>query len=290
MDKSIVATVPPPGSHWVGDGFHVRSLFSYQANTARNSPFLMLDYGAPTEFAPARQPRGVGPHPHRGIETVTIAYAGEVAHRDSHGGGGVIGAGDVQWMTAGGGLLHEEFHSPAFTAQGGVMQMAQLWINLPRAQKMTAPAYQSIVAADIPKLPLPNGAGVMRVIGGQYGQALGPAHTRSPLLVADARLLAGAQWRWSVPQGWNALLVVLEGQVIAGQGEHRATLNAAQHLACSREGDGLALEAEQDSLVLLLAGEPIDEPVVGYGPFVMNTREEIMQAMHDFNAGQFGRM
>ena len=290
MDKTIVTTASPPASHWVGDGFHVRSLFSYQANTAVNSPFLMLDYGAPTTFTPTTQPRGVGPHPHRGIETVTIAYAGEVAHRDSHGGGGTIGPGDVQWMTAGGGLLHEEFHSPAFSASGGVMHMAQLWVNLPAAQKMTAPAYQAIVAADIPTWELPERAGQLRVIGGSYQGFNGPAHTRSPLLVADARLRAGVAWRWDIPEGWNALLVVMQGEVRVGEGAHSRTIKDAQHVACSRAGDGLAVQAQQDSLVLLLAGEPIDEPVVGYGPFVMNSREEIMQAMKDFNDGKFGHM
>lgn len=290
MDKSILARVSPPSSHWVGDGFHVRSLFSYQADTARNSPFLMLDYGAPTEFAPAKQARGVGAHPHRGIETVTLAYSGEVAHRDSHGGGGVIGPGDVQWMTAGSGLLHEEFHSPAFTAQGGVMHMVQLWVNLPRAQKMTPPAYQAIVAAQIPEVELPDGAGRMRVIGGHYEQVQGPAQTRSPLLVADANLRAGCAWRWVIPDGWNALLVVLSGALRVGEGTAQVELSAAQHVAASRQGDGLRVQADADSQVLLLAGEPIDEPVVGYGPFVMNTRAEIMQAMHDFNAGLFGRM
>lgn len=289
MDKTLLARIDPPHPHWVGDGFHVRSLFSYQARTQENSPFLMLDHGEPEFFGPTRQPRGVGAHPHRGIETVTLAYSGEVAHRDSTGGGGVIGPGDVQWMTAGAGLLHEEFHSPAFSAAGGTMHMAQLWVNLPARDKMTPPTYQAIVAADIPQVDLPEG-GHMRVIGGRYGEVAGPARTRSPLLVADARLPSGAAWRWAVPEGWNALLVVLQGELRLGAAGEGPTLKTSQHVVCSREGDGLSMQAMQDSLLLLLAGEPLDEPVVGYGPFVMNSRDEIMQAMRDFNDGKFGRM
>lgn len=290
MDKALLARVQAPRPHWVGDGFHVRSLFSYAERTRENSPFLMLDHGEPAHFSPAQQARGVGAHPHRGIETVTLAYAGEVAHRDSTGGGGVIGPGDVQWMTAGGGILHEEFHSPAFTAAGGVMHMAQLWINLPAREKMTPAGYQAIAASEMPSFELPEGAGQMRVIGGRYGEVQGPARTRSPLLVADARLNAGRAWRWAVPEGWNALLVVLQGAVTVGQGDDACALGVSEHVVCARPGDGVSLQATRDSLVLLLSGEPLDEPVVGYGPFVMNSREEIMQAMQDFNDGKFGRM
>ena len=285
--KSVRQIFDPPSGHWVGDGFPVRSLFSYHQQAQAISPFLLLDYAGPYAFDPAQQPRGVGVHPHRGIETVTVVYHGEVSHRDSAGGGGTIGPGDVQWMTAGGGILHEEFHSPQFTHSGGVLQMVQLWVNLPAADKMTPATYQSIEAAQIPNIELPNGAGQLRVIGGQFGEHRGPAHTFSPLCVADARLHAGATASLLVPEGWNAQLVVLEGEVQVGDA---SPAGVAQVINLSAEGQDIEVTAIGDALVLLLAGEPIQEPVVGYGPFVMNTREEIVQAMRDFESGQFGQM
>ena len=285
--KSVRQIFDPPSGHWVGDGFPVRSLFSYHQQAQAISPFLLLDYAGPYAFDPAQQPRGVGVHPHRGIETVTVVYHGEVSHRDSAGGGGTIGPGDVQWMTAGGGILHEEFHSPQFTRRGGVLQMVQLWVNLPAADKMTPATYQSIEAAQIPNIELPNGAGQLRVIGGQFGEHRGPAHTFSPLCVADARLHAGATASLLVPEGWNAQLVVLEGEVQVGDA---SPAGVAQVINLSAEGQDIEVTAIGDALVLLLAGEPIQEPVVGYGPFVMNTREEIVQAMRDFESGQFGQM
>ena len=285
--KSVRQIFDPPSGHWVGDGFPVRSLFSYHQQAQAISPFLLLDYAGPYAFDPAEQPRGVGVHPHRGIETVTVVYHGEVSHRDSAGGGGTIGPGDVQWMTAGGGILHEEFHSPQFTRRGGVLQMVQLWVNLPAADKMTPATYQSIEAAQIPNIELPNGAGQLRVIGGQFGEHRGPAHTFSPLCVADARLHAGATASLLVPEGWNAQLVVLEGEVQVGDA---SPAGVAQVINLSAEGQDIEVTAIGDALVLLLAGEPIQEPVVGYGPFVMNTREEIVQAMRDFESGQFGQM
>ena len=285
--KSVRQIFDPPSGHWVGDGFPVRSLFSYHQQAQAISPFLLLDYAGPYAFDPAQHPRGVGVHPHRGIETVTVVYHGEVSHRDSAGGGGTIGPGDVQWMTAGGGILHEEFHSPQFTRRGGVLQMVQLWVNLPAADKMTPATYQSIEAAQIPNIELPNGAGQLRVIGGQFGEHRGPAHTFSPLCVADARLHAGATASLLVPEGWNAQLVVLEGEVQVGDA---SPAGVAQVINLSAEGQDIEVTAIGDALVLLLAGEPIQEPVVGYGPFVMNTREEIVQAMRDFESGQFGQM
>ena len=284
--KSVSRVFDPPSGHWVGDGFPVRSLFSYHEHTDAISPFLLLDFAGPYEFAPAQQPRGVGVHPHRGIETVTIVYHGEVAHQDSSGGGGTIGPGDVQWMTAGGGILHQEFHSPAFTARGGVLQMVQLWVNLPAASKMTPAGYQSILANQMPHIDLADDAGTLRLIGGQFGDHQGPAHTFSPLCVADAKLNAGKEVRLAVPAGWNTQVVVLEGHLLVG-GQR---VGPAQVINFERAGEDIALHPESDAMVLLLAGQPIQEPVVGYGPFVMNTREEIMQAIRDFESGKFGRM
>jgi quercetin 2,3-dioxygenase len=285
--KQILGVFDPPAGHWVGDGFPVRSLFSYQARAQAISPFLLLDYAGPQDFTPIQQQRGVDTHPHRGIETVSIVYHGEVAHRDSSGGGGTIGPGDVQWMTAGGGILHQEFHSPAFSRSGGPLQMVQLWVNLPAQSKMMPARYQTLVAADIPVVTLPDQAGSLRVIGGEYGGVQGPALTCSPLLVCDARLREGARYTLALTPGWNAMVVVLSGAVCLPDG---AVLSDAQYALCAREGDALTLQAQADSLVLVLSGEPIDEPIAGYGPFVMNTREEIVQAMQDYEAGRFGAM
>ncbi len=289
--KKVVRLSKAPGTHWVGDGFPVQGMFGYQGDTQLRSPFLLLDYAAPTTFAPnTGDPRGVGTHPHRGFETVTIVYDGEVAHRDSTGGGGVIGAGDVQWMTAGSGILHQEFHSAAYSQTGGPFHMVQLWVNLPAKDKMTAPAYQPIVKASIPAVALPDGAGQVRVIAGEYDGRKGAANTFTPMNVWDVQLKAGAQATLPQPEGWNTLLLVQSGTVQVNGQEHGREAQDAQLLTLSREGSTVQLEARTDARVLLLAGEPIDEPVVGYGPFVMNTREEINQAIEDFNAGKFGRM
>ena len=285
--KQVIGTFDPPQGHWVGDGFPVRSLFSYQANAQAISPFLLLDYAGPQDFTPTAGRRGVGTHPHRGIETVSIVYHGEVTHQDSTGAGGTIGPGDVQWMTAGGGILHQEFHSAAFSQRGGRLQMVQLWVNLFAQDKMTPARYQSILASEIPTVALDGGAGRLRVIGGECCGATGPAQTSSPLLVSDAQLNAGATVSLPVPQGWNAIVVVLSGAVALPNG---SVLRDAQYVLWSREGDAVALDVQSDSLVLLLAGQPIDEPIAGHGPFVMNTRAEIMQAVQDFQAGRFGAM
>lgn len=273
--------------HWVGDGFPVRSLFSHHGDGAHVSPFLLADHAGPARFEPADRPRGVGQHPHRGFETVTIVYEGEVEHRDSTGQGGVIGRGDVQWMTAGGGILHEEFHSAEYAGRGGPFEMVQLWVNLPRKDKMTAPGYQGILDADIPAVALPDGAGTLRAIAGDYGGHRGPARTFSPMNVWDLRLNAGKSVELPQPQGWTTLLVVLAGTVMVN-GE--SVLREKQMATLSTEGTGVTLEANGEAKVLLLAGEPIDEPVVGYGPFVMNSPQEISQAIADFNGGRFGRM
>ncbi|MNX35204.1 Quercetin 2,3-dioxygenase [compost metagenome] len=285
--KKILGTYSAPRPHWVGDGFPVRSLFSYDTLGRHASPFLLLDYAGPAPFTPTDQPRGVGQHPHRGFETVTIVYKGEVSHRDSTGQGGTIGPGDVQWMTAGAGILHEEFHSEAFTRDGGELEMVQLWVNLPAKDKMAAPGYQAIVDAQIPSVPLPEGAGSVRVIAGDYLGHKGPARTFTPIDVWDLRLNQGAQVTLPVPEGHTAAVVVLRGTV---QVNGETVVRDAQMVLLDRAGDALTLDANNDAVVLLLSGEPIDEPIVGHGPFVMNTRDEIVQAMKDFGSGKFGQM
>ncbi|EDZ3528401.1 pirin family protein [Salmonella enterica subsp. arizonae] len=285
--KQITGVYTAPRPHWVGDGFPVRSLFSYQSHTQQLSPFLLLDYAGPHTFTPGNEKRGVGEHPHRGFETVTIVYSGEVEHRDSTGRGGVIGPGDVQWMTAGAGILHEEFHSDAFTRQGGELEMVQLWVNLPMKDKMTTPAYQSITQDIIPTVTLPDDAGTMRVIAGRYEEAKGPADTFSPLNVWDMRLLRDRQLTLSQPEGWSTALVVLKGNITLNG---TTPVNEAQLVVLSQQGKTLYFETSSDASVLLLSGEPLNEPIVGYGPFVMNTKQEIAEAVRDFNSGRFGQI
>lgn len=287
--KRIVDITSAPGRHWVGDGFPVHGMFGYNGEAvATRSPFLLLDYGALTSFTPnSGQPRGVGVHPHRGFETVTIVYEGEVAHRDSTGTGGVIGKGDAQWMTAGSGILHEEFHSERYSREGGPFEMVQLWVNLPAKDKMTAPSYQGITDAQIPVVALDDDAGQVRVIAGSVGEHTGPARTFTPMNVLDVRVAAGKQVQLPQPEGWSTLLIVLDGTV---QLNGDAVLRQTQMATLSHEGTDVVIEANTDAKLLLLAGEPIDEPVVGHGPFVMNTRGEIAQAIADFNSGKFGRM
>ncbi|MCB1536380.1 MAG: pirin family protein [Rhodoblastus sp.] len=283
--RKIVSVTPPPSGHWVGDGFPVRSLFSPDSHGDAVSPFLLLDYGGPVEFEPTNKQRGVGVHPHRGFETVTIVYDGAVAHRDSTGAGGEIGPGDVQWMTAASGILHEEFHAPAFAKSGGRFEMAQLWVNLPARHKMAAPGYQSILASDIPTAALPDDAGSVRVIAGAYEGHTGPARTFTPIDVWDVQLKAGKSARLSLPEGHTLNLAVLSGPVtINGD----VTADKAQFVTFSREGCDVLLEAQGDAKILLLSGAPIEEPVAAYGPFVMNTEAEIRQAFADFRAGRFG--
>jgi quercetin 2,3-dioxygenase len=285
--KNILGIYDAPPSHWVGDGFPVRSLFSYRNHGKLLSPFLLLDYAGPADFSPTEHPRGVGQHPHRGFETVTIVYRGEVAHRDSTGQGGTIGSGDVQWMTAGAGILHEEFHSESFTHSGGSLEMVQLWVNLPAKDKMTTPGYQAILNADIPTIALPENAGTVRVISGNYQGHTGPARTFSPMNVWDLRLNQGKRTELSLPDGWSAALVVLHGTVSVNSD---SVVQEAQAVVLDRPGSVIMLEAQADAVVLLLSGEPIDEPVVGQGPFVMNTQKEIDQAIVDFNSGHFGQL
>lgn len=285
--KNILGVYSPAHSHWVGDGFPVRTLFSHDSHGRQLSPFLLLDYAGPAEFPPTDRPRGVGQHPHRGFETVTIVYSGEVAHRDSTGQGGVIGAGDVQWMTAGAGILHEEFHSEGFSRSGGVLEIVQLWVNLPARHKMTPPRYQSIPDREIPAVALPDAAGCARIIAGEFDGHRGPAHTFTPMNIWDLRLTRGACSNLSLPEGWSAALVVLHGTLrVNGQ----VIAREVQVVVLDHAGQRLSIEASDDAVVLLLGGEIIDEPIVGRGPFVMNNQQQIVQAIADFKSGRFGLM
>lgn len=283
-----VAQVYGPGSeHWVGDGFPVRNLFPSNGVQSQIDPFLMLDYAGPYEFPPSEKPRGVGEHPHRGFETVTIAYLGSVAHRDSGGHAGVIGPGDVQWMTAASGVVHEEMHDPEFTRRGGTFEMVQLWVNLPRAYKMTAPRYQNITSAQIPVVDFGEGAQA-RVIAGELHGTKGAAATYTPVNVIDIRLSKGGKGDLQLPAGHNTGIVLLRGTVVLNgvtrlEGEAKLALLSA-------EGDTLTLDAGEETLLLLLSGVPIKEPVASYGPFVMNTRAELMQAFEDYQSGRMGRL
>ncbi|OFS77041.1 quercetin 2,3-dioxygenase [Pseudomonas sp. HMSC08G10] len=285
--KKILGVHRSPHGHWVGDGFPVRSLFTYD-NLARHiSPFLLLDYAGPHDFTPTTARRGVGQHPHRGFETVTIVYQGELEHRDSTGAGGLIGPGDVQWMTAANGILHEEFHSPAFARTGGTLEMVQLWVNLPARDKRAAAGYQTLLAGDIPVVKLQDDAGTLRVIAGDYQGHKGPAQTFTPMDVWDLRLAAGASLQLPIAQGRNAALVVLRGNVRVN-GEREA--GPASLVLLERDGEHVQVQALEDVSLLLLSGEPIDEPIVGYGPFVMNSQAEIAESFDDFQAGRFGQM
>ena len=287
MLKKLVTLRREPESHWVGDGFPVRTLFSYVEMGEELSPFLLLDHAGPAAFPPSTTARGVGFHPHRGFETVTIVFQGELEHRDTAGNAGRIGPGDVQWMTAASGVLHEEMHSREFSRQGGTLQMAQLWVNLPANQKMSAPRYQAIVGADIPSVSLPDGGGSVRVIAGDFAGAKGPARTMTPMDVWDVRLKEGARLEVALLPGHTAALVVLTGAVLLN-GEREATESTLA--VFHREGENLEVDAHRDALLLLLSGEPIREPIVGRGPFVMNTESEIRQAYRDFTDGRMGRL
>jgi quercetin 2,3-dioxygenase len=271
--------------HWVGDGFPVRTIFSYNDRAKEMSPFLLLDYAGPENFPPSEQRRGVGAHPHRGFETVTIVYSGEVEHRDSSGGGGIVRPGDVQWMTAASGIVHEEFHGSAYAKRGGPFEMIQLWINLAAKDKKAPPGYQNITDAQIPRVELPSGGGTVRVIAGNYQGMQGPAHTFSPMNLWDVRLRAGARVEFRVPAGWTTALLVLKGEVRLASGE---TAGGAELAVFEREDETFAVAALEDATLLLLNGQPIEEPIVGQGPFVMNTRAEIDQAMDDYRSGRMG--
>lgn len=286
-DKRLLRVVPRGATHWVGDGFPVHTAFDYRNAGRELSPFLMLDHAGPAIFEPTTtERRGVGEHPHRGFETVTIVYDGEVEHRDSSGGGGLIGPGDVQWMTAASGLVHEEFHARDWAARGGRFHLVQLWVNLPAHSKMSSPGYQALLATDIPTVNLADDAGTARLIAGDGFGARGAARTFTPMQVWDLALRAGRTALLPAHTGRGVALLLLEGQVQL-QGRELASGDLA---VLSLDGDSMALTAEKDARILWLSGEPILEPMVGYGPFVMNTREEIVQAVSDFQAGRMGTM
>ncbi len=283
--RSVEGIHRSTGFHWVGNGFNVSTYFpSAKLPSERVSPFVLMDYGPAKEFTPlARGKRGVGWHPHRGFETVTLAWEGSVAHRDNAGHAGIIGPGDAQWMTAGAGIFHEEYHEEEFTRRGGRMHMMQLWVNLPRKDKAAPPAYQGLEARQFPSVPLPGG-GTVRVIAGEYEGARSPTRTFTPITMLDVRLPAGSELPVALPASYNVLAVVAEGGVTAGD----ATARAGELVLFANDGERLVLTAREDAHVIVLAGEPIGEPIVQYGPFVMNSVEEIEQAIVDVNRGKFG--
>jgi redox-sensitive bicupin YhaK (pirin superfamily) len=285
--KKVVGVYQNKHMHWVGDGFPVYNLFSYDRLGQTISPFLLLDYAAPYRFEPTNAQHGVGTHPHRGFETVTIAYQGEVTHKDSAGGGGTIKAGDVQWMTAGGGILHQEFHSPEFAHDGGLFEMVQLWVNLPAHSKMTPAKYQAIESTQIQSIDLDDVGSELRVIAGQYQDTAGAATTFSPVNVWDGKIVAGQAHTFYVTEGHTTLVVVLSGEVILNDNQR---IEAPSLVVLSREEIDFNVKAEQDSKFLILTGQPLNEPIEGYGPFVMNSKAEIVEAVHDFNSGKFGVM
>ena len=283
--RSVEGVHRSTGFHWVGDGFHVSTYFpSEDLPAERVSPFVLMDYGPAKEFPPmADGKRGVGWHPHRGFETVTLAWQGAVAHRDNAGHAGVIGPGDVQWMTAGAGIFHEEYHEDAFTRRGGRMHMMQLWVNLPRKDKRAQPGYQPITKADIPVVALPKG-GQVRVIAGELDGARGPAHTFTPMTMLDARLKAGDTLSAAFPAAFNALAVVAEGHARVG----KTTAGAGELVLFANDGERIEVTADEPTHLVVLAGEPLNEPIVQYGPFVMNTPDEIRQAIYEVQSGGFG--
>jgi redox-sensitive bicupin YhaK (pirin superfamily) len=285
--KKLLRIHQSSGMHWVGNGFPVRSVFDYNGLGRELSPFLLLDYAAPHEFPPGNEKRGVAGHPHKGFETVTVAYQGELEHRDSSGGGGKIGAGDVQWMTAGNGIVHEEFHSQDFTRAGGTLQMAQLWVNLRAKDKSAKAGYQTLLKAQIPNVALPQDAGTVRVIAGEFGGRKGTAKTFTPINLWDVNLLAGKSAELPLPDGHTTTFLVLSGEVTVN-GEREA--GEGDLAIFARSGDGINVKAKTDAKLLVMDGEPIAEPVVGHGPFVMNSRAEIQQAFEDYQLGRMGEL
>lgn len=280
--KTLTRVQRNPQAHWVGDGFPVRNLLSYNDPSVDLSPFLLLDYAGPRVFEPSTKRRGVGKHPHRGFETVTIVYDGEVEHKDSTGAGGQIGPGDVQWMTAASGVIHEEYHGQKFSRRGGTFELIQVWVNLPARDKMAAPRYQSIRSSEIPKVTLANGAGELRVIAGHYESAIGPAQTHSPLDLWDVRINAGQSVRLPLREGDNTGLFVMHGRIQVVGGAALTPVGPVELAIFSQSGTEVKLQADEETRMLVMSGQPLNEPVVGYGPFVMNTEQEIRQALKDF--------
>ena len=284
--KNILSIHRQGEGHWVGDGFPVHTIFHYQEHPEL-SPFLLLDHAGPADFKSSAKQRGVGWHPHRGFETVTVVIDGEVDHEDTAGNGGRIATGDVQWMTAGSGLLHKEMHSEDFTRRGGRFEVLQLWVNLPAASKMTEPGYQGIVDKDVPAVRLEGDAGTVRVIVGEFNGAKGPARTFTPINLLDVRLNAGRTLRLDLKDGFTASLYVLRGEVLLNG---RESAKATELVVLERSGNELTIEAATDAVVFVMNGAPIDEPVAGHGPFVMNTPQQIQDAFKDFHAGRMGKI
>jgi quercetin 2,3-dioxygenase len=288
-NKQIEIVVPPREPHFVGDGFRVHNFIpsGYRLDMRRMDPFIMLDYNSKHFFPPSEKPRGVGVHPHKGFETVTIAYQGKVAHHDSRGGSGVIEEGDVQWMTAASGILHKEYHEEEFSRQGGIFQMVQLWVNLPAKDKQSDPKYQAISKKDINKYKLPNDGGVIEVIAGQYKDVEGAASTFTPIHLQNARLKKGGIAEFSTPADFNTALLVIEGSIRVNGAEEVPT---DHFVLLGNEGEEISVEALEDAVVLMLSGQPINEPIAAQGPFVMNTREELAEAFSEFHSGKFGTL
>jgi quercetin 2,3-dioxygenase len=285
--KNVLGVYGPGSDHWVGDGFPVRNMFPSNGVNKEINPFLMLDYAGPSHFEPSKQTHGVGEHPHRGFETVTIAYQGSVSHRDSAGNSGTIYPGDVQWMTAASGVVHEEMHAQEFAEKGGTFEMVQLWVNLPKAVKMSAPRYQGITKEQIPTVTLGTN-GQARIIAGELDGVKGPATTFTAINVFDVRLKAGDATTLALPDGHNAAVILLQGDLVLNGSQ--ALQGTAKIATLSADGESITLEPKADSTLLVLSGEPIDEPVASYGPFVMNTQEELVQAFTDFKAGRMGQL
>lgn len=286
MKRAIENIFSPPAPHWVGNAFRVHNFFPSGSitNKYRMSPFFLLDYGARIEFPPSNDPRGVGSHPHRGFETVTIAYKGKVAHHDSFGNSGVIGEGDVQWMTAASGILHKEYHEKEWSRGGGEFQMVQLWVNLPAKDKMSTPKYQAIEQKDFGKYELPDGKGTIEVIAGNYKGTKGTASTFTPIEMYNARLEKGASADFTLPENYNTAMLVIEGKILIDD----QLVETDQFVLFENKGTDIQVKADSDAIVLVLSGEPIEENIFSYGPFVMNNRDEILQAYDDFNQGKFG--
>jgi len=285
--KNVEIVAKPSEPHFVGDGFRVHNFIpSYpRMNMKRMDPFIMLDYNSKYNFPPSEIPKGVGVHPHRGFETVTIAYQGKVEHHDVSGGGGIIGSGDVQWMTAASGVLHKEFHETEWSKKGGVFQMVQLWVNLPVKDKMSAPKYQSIVNSEMAKVTLPLNAGVVEVIAGEFNGTKGSATTFSPLNILNAKLNKNGKVNFNMPSHFNTAVLVIEGEIIINNTEKVETDNLA---LMANDGENFTIEATENAIVLILSGEPLNEPIAAHGPFVMNTQQQLIDAFNDYNTGKFG--
>jgi quercetin 2,3-dioxygenase len=285
--NSISIILPPPAFHMVGDGFRVHNFFPSHPDIGMEgmSPFFLMDYGSKWNVPPSDRQRGVGVHPHRGFETVTIAYHGKVAHHDSAGNSGIIGEGDVQWMTAGAGVLHKEYHEKEFSKKGGIFQMVQLWVNLPSEYKMTKAKYQAIENKDIPKFLLDDGKSFVEVVSGDYKGVKGPAFTFTPVNLFNANLITGAKADFSFNKNYNTGLLVIEGEIKINNVK---TAPENNFVLFGHDGEDIMIEAIKDSVILMLSGEPINEPIASHGPFVMNTEAEIKQAYDDYYNGKFG--